>query len=149
MAKKSQRTIDFYAGVTWRGEKFGEVFAGKEKQSRGLMNPPPVFGGIEGSFNAEEMLLASLALCKMSTFLHFVRENEIELVWFENDVKGTLTKGRNGFAFTHFVVDTKITVGKGNREKAEEATKLAERFCLISNSLNGEMEYKYNISEVE
>ena len=147
MADRPPRTMDFQACIKWRGGMFGEVFVGKEKQCRGLVNPPPVFGGIDGTYNAEEMLLSALSLCQMSTFLHFVRANKIDLISYENQVTGTLTKGKNGFTYTHFFIDVDIVVASGNADKAKEATELAKRFCLISNSLNGEEEHNVKITE--
>jgi organic hydroperoxide reductase OsmC/OhrA len=147
--KKEQttRTIDFFAGVEWRGGLFGEIFAGEDRHSRGIACSPPVFGGLRGCLNPEEMLLSSLAQCKMATFLHFVNANKIELISYQNQVKGTLSKGKDGYCFTSFIIDVKVVVVKDFREKAMEALKLAERFCLVSNSLTGERQYKYKIIE--
>lgn len=139
--------MEFQAGIKWRSNRFGEVFVGEEKQSRGLVNPPPVFGGFEGTYSAEDMILASLASCQMSSFLFFVDANGINLISYENNVTGTLTKGKDGFSYTHFRIDVNVVVGSGHTEKAEEAIELAKRFCIISNSLKGEEEYNTNISE--
>ncbi|MFH1515917.1 MAG: hypothetical protein ABIG42_10715 [bacterium] len=62
MTEKQSRTIDFRAGIKWRGRKFGEVFVGDDRQSRGLVNPPEVFGGIPGTYNPEDMLVVARAL---------------------------------------------------------------------------------------
>lgn len=145
MTEKKSRTIDFRAAIEWRGEKFGEVFVGDDKQSRGLVNPPEVFGGIPGTYNPEEMLVASLALCQMSTFLHFVNANDIDLIAYENDVVGTLTKGKDGFKFTHFKISVDVHVASGEKEKCEKALEMSKRFCLISNSMTAEEEYVFNI----
>lgn len=147
--KRPERSIIFHAGVDWRGDRLGELFAGEDRQSRGLCAPPPVFDGIKGAQNPEELLLCSLAQCTMASFLYFVNANNIDLISYKNDVQGVLTKGQDGFAFTEFVLDIKVTVVKGNREKAEKAIKLAERFCLVSNSLTGKKTHKFEIHEVD
>lgn len=149
MADRPSRTIEFQAGIKWRIGKFGEVFVGEDKKSRGLVNPPPVFGGVDGTYNAEDMLISSLALCQMSTFLHFVSANEIDLISYENQVVGTLTKGKDGFSYTHYKINVDIVVASGDRDKAVKAVELAKRFCLISNSLKGEEEHNVNITEQE
>ncbi len=147
MADRQSRTIDFQACIKWRGGKFGEIFVREDKQSRGLVNPPPVFGGIDGTFNAEDMLVSALAMCQMSTFLHFVSANKIDLISYENQVVGTLTKGKDGFSYTHFKIDVDIVVDAGHADKAKEATELVKRFCLITNSLKGEEEHNIHIKE--
>jgi organic hydroperoxide reductase OsmC/OhrA len=139
--------MEFQAGIKWRNGRFGEVFVGEEKQSRGLVNPPPVFGGFEGTYSAEDMLLAALASCQMTSFLFFVDANGINLISYENNVTGTLTKGKGGFSYTHFKIDVDVVVASGHAEKAEEAIELSKRFCIVSNSLKGEEEYNINISE--
>ncbi|MFH1515916.1 MAG: OsmC family protein [bacterium] len=91
----------------------------------------------------------SLALCQMLTFLHFVEVNEIELISYKNDVVGTLTKGKDGFSFTHFKITVDVVVASGDKEKCEKALELSKRFCLIGNSLTAEEEYYFNLNEVE
>jgi len=147
VSKKLPRTMEFQAGIKWRNSKFGEVFVGEEKQSRGLVNPAPVFGGYEGTYSAEDMLLAALASCQLSSFLFFVDANGINLISYENNVTGILTKGQDGFSYTHFKIDINVVVASGHTEKAEKAIELSKRFCIISNSLKGEEEYNINISE--
>lgn len=149
MAEHQPKQIDFTAGIEWRGHKIGEIFVDEEKHSRGLVNPPPVFGGIQGSYNPEHLLLAAVASCTMSSFLYFVSTNKIDLISYENSVKGTLTKGKDGFSFTHIFIDAQITVATGNKEKAEEAARLGHRFCLISNSLNAQVENRFTVLEIE
>ena len=147
MNQKPERTMEFQAAVEWRERKFGEIFVGKERHSRGLFNPPPVFGGLGGTFNAEDMIVSALSFCQMSTFLHFVEANGIQLVSYQNSVVGTMTKGRDGWVFTHFKIDIDVMVKEGSREKAEEAIGLAKRFCIVGNSLKGEDEIEYRIKE--
>ena len=147
MTKQQPKTMEFQAGIKWRIGKFGEVFVGEEKQSRGLVNPPLVFGGFEGTYSAEDMLLASLASCQLSSFLFFADANGINLISYENNVTGTLTKGKDGFSYTHFKIDINVVVASGHTEKAEEAIELSKRFCIVSNSLKGEEEYIINVSE--
>jgi organic hydroperoxide reductase OsmC/OhrA len=149
MAEQQPKQIDFTASIEWRGYKIGEIFVDEEKHSRGLVNPPPVFGGIHGSYNPEHLLLAAVASCTMSSFLYFVNANKIELISYSNSVRGTLTKGKDGFSFTNIYIDVQITVATGNKEKAEEAARLGHRFCLISNSLNSQVEHKFTVLEVE
>ena len=149
MAEKHQKQIDFTASIEWRGNKTGEIFVDEEKHSRGLVNPPPVFGGIEGSYNPEHLLLAAVASCTMSSFLYYVNANKIDLISYSNSVKGTLTKGKDGFSFTNILINAQIAVSSGNKEKAEEAARLGHRFCLISNSLNSQIEHRFNVWEVE
>ena len=125
MAEKPPRQIDLKASIEWRGDRIGEIFVDDEKQSRGLVNPPPVFGGMQGSYSPEHLLLASVSSCTLLSFLHFVNANGIDLASYENSVKGTLTKGRDGFSFTKIEIHAAIHVSEGNKEKAEEAAKLA------------------------
>ena len=140
-------SFEFHAGVEWRGEKLCETFVGKENENRGIMSPAPEFKGMEGTWNPEDMVCAALASCNLFTFLSFVRKNEIHLVRFQNHVTGFLTKGKDGFSFTKFIISLDITVEEGHKEKAIEAVHLSERFCLVSNSLSGEKELKFEVRE--
>jgi len=140
-------SYEFHAGVEWRGKRLCEAFVGKERKSRGIVSPAVEFNGLEGAQNPEEMLVEALASCLLFTFLHFVSKNEINLISYRNQVTGDLIKGKSGFAFTKFRIHLDITVGKGHKEKAEEAAHLAERFCLVSNSLSGEKELEFVIKE--
>jgi len=141
------QTSEVITSVEWRGERTCEAFADDDKKSRGLIGSAQDAGVREKTWTPPDMVCASLAACIVLTFLHFVRQNSIALIKCQAKVTGTLTKGKNGFSFTKFVMECEATVESGHREKAEEAWELGERFCLVSNSLTGEKELKYTVIE--
>ena len=141
------KTYEFISSAEWRGQRLCEVFVGEERNSRGITASAPVFQGLEGAWNPEDMLCSALASCIIFTFLHFVNQNSIALISCKDKVTATLTKGMNGFSFTNFTIEAEAVVERGHKEKAEEAWKLTERFCLVSNSLIAPKELRFSVTE--
>ncbi len=106
------------------------------------IGPAPQFGGKEGILNPEEMLVGSVNACLMLTLFYFLKKNNIEIESYESQAVGTLEKGPSGFRFTKIEVSAKINLkDPTQKEKVQELTTLAKKYCLISNSLTTDVEY--------
>ena len=97
---------------------------------------PPEFKGHPGIWTPEDLFVASVASCVMTTFLYYAEKEGLEFLNYESKAEGTLERIENKFMFSEIKVMPKITVISGNQiEKAEKLIELAEKNCLISNSI--------------
>ena len=126
----------FETEVVWR--------RGKECRVKARENPaltvatPPEFGGPEGVWSPEELFVASVGSCLLSTFLHFAERFEIPFDSYSSASKGTVEKTPQGLRFTGIDVSIAVTVPNQKAVKKAAALRLkekAEKYCLVSASL--------------
>lgn len=99
---------------------------------------PPEFGGPEGYWSPETLLVASIANCYILTFRAVARAARFEWHSLSCSVDGVLDRVDRKTQFTEFHVKAILHVAPGSNEK--KALKLLEKAnsgCLITNSLKG------------
>ena len=123
--------------LKWEGNKTGIVEI--ENKPSIKISTPPEFGGPEGFWSPEDLFVSSINSCLMTTFLYFIFKNNVELKDYISEAEGIVEK-KNSLKFTQVKVNIKIKVGENeNIEKIEKFIELAEKYCLISNSVNFEV----------
>ncbi len=101
---------------------------------------PPEFGGPQGFWSPETLLLAAIANCFILTFRALSQRGEINWSRLHCTVDGRLDKTTEGLRFTEFTVAPTLEVVPGaDKEKALSLLEQSERQCLVSNSLNGQI----------
>ena len=107
---------------------------------------PPEYGGSTDTLNPEELFVASINSCLMLVFYHFVKKLKIDVTSYSATAEGTVEKTANGLRFTKVAVRAKVTVENGGAaEKIGELRDLAEKYCLVSNSVKCPIEYEVSI----
>jgi organic hydroperoxide reductase OsmC/OhrA len=134
----------YHVGVKWGGEKRGVLtVAGKPDLT---VASPPEFRGHPGIWSPEDLLVAAVNACTMTTFLSAVVRRGISLVSYECGAEGTLEMADGTFRFTHVSLRPRIVVaGEEDRQRALDAFKEAEVGCLIANSILAKVEAKPEI----
>ncbi len=119
------------------------VFSGGKEYELG---PAPEFGGQEGLLSPEDMLVGSVNSCLMMTFFYFIRKDGINILSYDSQAAGTVEKGRDGLRFTKIEVNATVVIESAKlSEKVENFGQLAEKYCLVSNSLSCEVEYNLQV----
>jgi organic hydroperoxide reductase OsmC/OhrA len=128
------KTFTYQVGVRWSGEKRGVLsVAGKPALE---VASPPEFRGHPGVWSPEDLLVAAVSACTMTTFLSAVMRREVKLVSYESDATGTLEMADGTFRFTRVVLKPRIVVTRPeDRDAALAAFHEAHAGCLIANSL--------------
>lgn len=111
------------------------------------IGPPVEYGGNSDTLNPEELFVASINSCLMLVFYHFANKTGVAIDSYEANAEGTVDKTRNGLRFINVNVQAKVkcdTTDVG--AKLNELAELAEKFCLVSNSVSCPV--SYNISAV-
>jgi peroxiredoxin-like protein len=132
------KSYRYSTSVQWTGEKKGALTAvGKPSVEVGT---PPEFKGHEGIWSPEDLYVASVNVCILSTFLAFAGRAGIAFEKYESEAEGLLEFVGDRFVFTKIIVRPRIALRPGEeRAKAEEILHQAERSCLISNSIRTEV----------
>jgi peroxiredoxin-like protein len=97
---------------------------------------PPQFGGLEGRWTPEDLLMTALASCFTTTFHVIAGYAKFEYTDLEVKAEGTVSKTANGYSFSEIAIRPSLTIP--NEDKRERAIKLlqkAKALCLVSRAL--------------
>ena len=75
-----------------------------------------------------------------------MRKLNVEILSYYSEAQGRLEKQKDGFRFTHVEVQAKVTLAQ--QEPAEKVTQLgdlAEKYCLVSRSVNCPVRYHLEV----
>lgn len=132
--KMKPKTFHYEVGVRWEREKRGVLsIAGKPALE---VASPPEFRGHPGLWSPEDLLVAAVNACTMTTFLSAAQRRGLSLVAYESGATGTLEMAGGTFRFTRIVLKPRIVVARPeDRESALAALHEAEAGCLIAHSV--------------
>ena len=139
MGKTKSKKFTYKTTVTWKEEKKGFLCSfGKETIK---IATPPEFQGHEGLWTPEDLFVASVNVCIKTTFLHYAQKNNFEFLRYESEAEGVLERVDEQFLFSEIKVTPKIEVKSEIQiQGAQELIALAEKNCLISNSIKSKVE---------
>ena len=128
----------YTTSVRWTGEKKGMMdILGKPSVE---VATPPEFKGHEGIWSPEDLFVASVNSCIMTTFLAFAERAGLAFEGYESEAEGLLEFVDGRFLFTKIVVRPRVVLRPGaDRQQVEEVLHQAEKNCLVSNSVRTEI----------
>jgi len=99
---------------------------------------PAEFGGPGDQWSPETLLTAAVADCFILSFKAIARASRFEWTALRCDVEAVLDKVEKVTQFTEFRETVVLDVPAGTDEsKARRLLEMAERACLVTNSLTG------------
>lgn len=97
---------------------------------------PPQFGGLEGRWTPEDLLLCAIASCYTTTFRVLAEYSKWEYTDLQVEAAGTVDKADSGYAFSRVILRPHLTIFvEPDRGRAFELLWKAEGLCLISRAL--------------
>lgn len=97
---------------------------------------PPEFKGHEGIWSPEDLFVASVNVCVMSTFLAFAERAGLSFVTYESGAEGRVELVDGKLQVSSIALTPRVTVKSSvDVEKASELLMKAEGNCLVSNSV--------------
>jgi organic hydroperoxide reductase OsmC/OhrA len=97
---------------------------------------PPQFGGCEGRWSPEDLLLGAIAGCYTTTFRALAEYSKFEYTDLEVEVHGTIRKAESGYQFDGITIHPKLTISR--EEEQSRGWRLLEKtkqLCLVSRAL--------------
>ncbi|MEI7905734.1 MAG: OsmC family protein [Bacteroidota bacterium] len=135
---KKFKTFTYHTGVEWKSERQGLLRS--EGKPDVLVSSPPEFKGIPGVWTPEDLFVAALEICQMSTFLAFGIRKGIPLKSYKSSAEGLLENVDGKYRFTRITVKPEIVVEQSwTKEQVEELVHAAHENCLIGNSISAEV----------
>jgi organic hydroperoxide reductase OsmC/OhrA len=110
---------------------------------------PKEFGGLEGRWTPEELLLAAVAGC-FTTTLWSIAGDQFDFADLQVEACGTVRKAQSGYGFTEIVICPTLKIAHSEeRERALDLLKKAERLCLVSRALGADLRFEPKIEVTE
>ena len=128
---------DFTVNLAWEKDKEGTLTARKNPHLP--VATPPDFGGPEGVWSAEELFVASVGSCLMSTFLYFTDRFDVPLEAYSSVSTGSMEKTPSRLRFTSIDVTIQVTVPDEEARQRAAPLRLREKiekYCPVSTALN-------------
>ena len=107
---------------------------------------PPAFGGLDGRWTPEDLLLCALASCYTTTFRAVAENSKFEYTDLQVEVDGDIRKAETGYHFSEIAIRANLTISQP--EEQARAIKLlhkAEGLCLVSRALSAKPKFEPNV----
>jgi organic hydroperoxide reductase OsmC/OhrA len=108
--------------------------------------PPPQFGGTDAWWSPEQLLLAAVDLCLLTTFQAFAAREKLTLLDYRDRIEGVLEKTAAGPRFTSITHHVTLEVAPEDRERAARLLDTAKRHCIIAASLNVPVQLDFRVT---
>jgi organic hydroperoxide reductase OsmC/OhrA len=98
---------------------------------------PPAFGGLDGRWTPEDLLLCAVASCFTTTFQTLAENSKFDYTDLQVEADGDIRKADVGYNFTEVIIRANLTIA--HPEEQARAIKLlhkAEGLCLVSRALS-------------
>jgi len=97
---------------------------------------PPAFGGLEGRWTPEDLLLCALASCYTTTFQTLAEYSKFEYTDLQVEAEGIISKAETGYNFGGVVIRSNLTITpEVEQERAVKLLHKAKDLCLVSRAL--------------
>jgi organic hydroperoxide reductase OsmC/OhrA len=88
-------------------------------------------------YNPEDLLIAAISSCHMLWYLHLCSQNGVAVTRYVDEAEGTMIEDSAiGGKFERAMLRPRVTIAKGDKQKAEALHHEAHRLCFIANSVN-------------
>jgi organic hydroperoxide reductase OsmC/OhrA len=136
--KVKYKTFTYHTRTDWAGQLSGVLKGEGKPEIR--VGSPPEFRGQPGVWSPEDLLVASVEICTMTTFLAYAPKAGIALVSYSSQAEGVLEFVDGNYRMTRVILRPSLVVeDPASVEKAEKLIHDAHKACFITNSLKTEV----------
>src|SRR5512141_722150 len=144
-ATTRHKTFEYSTSTAWTHNRQGTI-ASNGKPAVDVSSPPE-FKGVPGIWSPEDLFVAAVDGCQMTTFLALAARAGITLRSYARSARGTLGCAEGGYRFTRVTLAPHIAVGAGTDSSAvEELVESAHHMCLIGRSIQAEVSVQPTIT---
>ena len=134
---KSRRFI-YKNSIKWQSEKRGLLSSSGKPDIE--VATPPEFRGHPGIWTPEDLFIASVNACIMTTFLYYAEKEGIRFLSYESLAEGVLEWIEGRLVFSEIEVKPFVSVRQNSDvQKVRQIIEASKKSCLISNSIKCEV----------
>ncbi|HEX9745125.1 MAG TPA: OsmC family protein [bacterium] len=135
---KKYKAHTFNTSLEWTGDR--NWIARVSTCDEISCSPPKVFRGEEGNWTPEDLMLASVTGCLLSTFVGYAERKHLEVVSYEAVADGILEHDGTNYRFTKITVKPKIGVkSEADIETAKQYAHRAHDLCFMAYSVKADV----------
>jgi len=133
--KKPQQKCEHRVQAWWTSGRTG--IARTDSAPNALhFTAPSEFGGLEGRWTPEDLLLASIASCYTTTFRASADYSKFEYSDLEVEVIAEFQKVESGYAFTAFSTRPTLTIfSQAEQSRGRQLLEKTQHMCLVSRAI--------------
>jgi organic hydroperoxide reductase OsmC/OhrA len=110
---------------------------------------PPEFGGPPGFWSPEDLLVASVEVCIMTTFLHLLARRKVPLASYVSRAEGVAGLEDGEFRFVRIDLHVDVHVARPQDERVAAAClETAADQCMVSRSLRCPVKLEHVVTAV-
>jgi peroxiredoxin-like protein len=104
---------------------------------------PMEFGGLEGRWTPEELLLAAIASCYTTTVRAIAGPAQVDFTDLQVEASATVRKAESGYSFSQIVLRPNLKIASADaRERALDLLRRAEKLCLVSRAIGATLKFE-------
>jgi organic hydroperoxide reductase OsmC/OhrA len=107
---------------------------------------PPAFGGLDGRWTPEDLLLCAIGSCYTTTFQTLAEYSKFEYTDLQVEVDGAICKADTGYSLGEVIIRANLTIPQ--EEERPRGIKLlhkAKGLCLVSRALSLEQRFEPHV----
>jgi len=108
---------------------------------------PPQFGGVQGRWTPEDLLLTAIGSCFATTFRALAEYSTLSYTDLEVEVAGTVQKAVSGYVFKEIVTRAYLALPHEDHERALRLLHKTQELCLITRSLSIKHTFEPSVSK--
>ncbi len=107
---------------------------------------PPAFGGLEGRWTPEDLLLCAVASCYTTTFRAIADNSKFRYTDLQVEVEGAIGKADTGYNFGEVLIRANLVIPQEeDRARAIDLLRKANGLCLVSRALSVEWRFEPSV----
>jgi len=107
---------------------------------------PSQFGGLEGRWTPEDLLMNALASCFITTFHAIAGYSKFEYTDLEVEAEGIVSKTDSGYCFSEIVIRPNLKIAsEESRQRAISLLHKAKELCLVSRALTTPQKFEIQV----
>jgi peroxiredoxin-like protein len=111
---------------------------------------PPEFGGLQGRWTPEDLLITAVASCFTTTFHAMAVNSHFAYADLAVEGEGIVRKTDRGYRFAEITLRPSLTIAQEEqRERAEALLQKAKELCLVARALAVELKFEPRIEIVK
>lgn len=131
---------DYEVNLKWLSDRKGMVQSPVLNDTFEVATPPEFPKGMPGIWSPEHLFVAAVVSCLMTTFLAVAENSKLEFISFDCNAVGTIEQVEGKYKVTHITLKPVLVIPATQREdRALRIIEMAEKHCLISNSITTEV----------
>jgi peroxiredoxin-like protein len=121
--------------IKWDGDRVGTLSSDSLPQIK-VATPPEFDNGVPGIWSPEHLLVSSIAVCLMTTFLAIAENSSLPFNSFTCEAEGKIEKVDGKWMMSEIELKPCVEIpDEKYREKTIRILEKSEKACLISNSV--------------